>query len=181
MHVLGYSEMGIALLVILLIGVIVRAGIRAKKLSLRFRIKPLMTENKREFYGRLLTALPEYHVYPQVGFQAIVQPNSRRFANSYFREQALLKENHCDFLVCDKETLWVVAIISLDDPKSQKKTSAIETLLASTDYQSLHFCANNKPSILEIKAAFYNLPGMPQKESAQTFGADVLHLQSNSI
>ena len=147
--------------------------------NLKFRIKPLMTECKREFYGRLLTALPEYHIYPQVGFRAIIQPNSGRCSRSYRREMSAIKETHCDFIICDKDTLVVIALISLDDHKdTNQKNFPIEIMLASTGYQMLRFLADNKPSIREIKAAFYGLPGLREKDSLQILGADVLHLQS---
>jgi hypothetical protein len=34
--------------------------------------KPLMTANEREFFGRLARALPDYHVFPQVAFNALL-------------------------------------------------------------------------------------------------------------
>lgn len=122
--------------------------------GLRYRAKPLLTENEIEFFGRLLSALPDYHVFPQVAFRAIMAPYSRSSSKNYMKEFGSIGSKHCDFLICKKGNLVPIAIIELDDKThSAAKDKARDAMTASAGYKTLRFQSRDKPSIQEIKLA----------------------------
>ena len=122
--------------------------------GLRYRAKPLLTENETEFFERLLSALPDYHVFPQVAFRAIMAPYSRSSSKNYMKEFSSIGSKHCDFLICKKGNLMPVAIIELDDKThSATKDKIRDAMTASAGYKTIRFQSREKPTIHEIKIA----------------------------
>lgn len=143
-------------LLISLIGLIlfILIVLNSKSNRLRFRMKPLLTENEIEFYGRLLTALPNYHIFPQVALRAFIAPYSRSQSKTYLKEFNSIGSKHCDFLICDKETLRVITIIELDDKTHNVTKDKIrDSMTASAGFKTIRFQSREKPSIQEIKLA----------------------------
>ena len=134
------------------------SAFRPSQSGLRFRMKPVLTENETEFFGRLLDALPNYHVFPQVAFRAILAPCSPSRSQNYLKEFNSIGSKHCDFLVCEKGSLKVVAIVELDDrTHDRKKDMARDNITRSAGYNTIRFHSKNKPSLTEIKQAIKDI------------------------
>ena len=107
--------------------------------------KPLLTQNEREFFSRLLEALPDFHIFPQVAFRAILRPAANSGSKSYARQSGRIGAKHCDFLICN-EDLDVVAIIELDDRTHvAEKDAARDAMTASAGYRTIRYQSRAKP------------------------------------
>ena len=92
-----------------------------------FKYKPggnLFSEAERHFFLVLKQILSdEYEIFAKVRIADILTPDhalSRRNWNSAFYK---ISSKHFDYVLCDKETLAVVAVIELDDSShNQSKT-----------------------------------------------------------
>jgi hypothetical protein len=110
------------------------------------REKPLLTENEKEFYGRLLDAFPDCHVLPQVGMGALIQSEGGR-ARHRFAQKIV------DFVVCNTD-LDVIALIELDDrTHSEEKDYWRDKMTGAAGYVTYRFESRNKPSPREIRRA----------------------------
>jgi hypothetical protein len=52
------------------------AAKKGKGQTSTYRRRKLMTDNEEEFFGRLVIALPDHYVFPQVAMSAMLQPRS---------------------------------------------------------------------------------------------------------
>lgn len=103
----------------------------------RWSPKPLLTKNEQEFFKRMLTALPDHHVFPQVAFRAILQPTASSSSKAYSRQSGRIGAKHCDFLVCN-DKLEVIAIVELDDRTHvAEKDAARDAMTASAGFLSV--------------------------------------------
>ncbi|MER2511966.1 MAG: DUF2726 domain-containing protein [Nitrosomonas ureae] len=110
----------------------------------RWSPKPLLTRNEQEFFKRMLDALPDHHVFPQVAFRAILQPTARSSSKAYSRQSGRIGAKHCDFLVCN-EKLEVIAIVELDDRTHvAEKDAARDAMTASAGYRTLRYQSKAK-------------------------------------
>lgn len=140
---------------LLAIGIFMLYILTQGRSAIRFRMKPLLTENEMEFFGRLLTALPDYHVFPQVAFRAIMSPYSRSSSKNYAKEFSSIGSKHCDYLICSRDTLRVIAIIELDDKTHVASKDKIrDSMTKSAGYKTIRFESRNKPSVQQIKTLF---------------------------
>jgi hypothetical protein len=66
----------LAALVLFAVGaVLLRAAIKPAGMNnLAYRSCRLQTENEIEFFGRIIQAVPEYHVFVQVSMAALIEP-----------------------------------------------------------------------------------------------------------
>lgn len=110
------------------------------------RAKPILTKTEREFFNRLLNALPDYHVFPQVAFGAILKTTKAR---------GRFSQKITDFVVCDKDTLEILAIIELDDKTHNlQKDKARDAMLNAAGYRTIRFQCWRNPSEEEIASHF---------------------------
>ena len=79
------------------------------------RRKPLLTGNEAEFFYRLQRALPGFHVFPQVSFAAFLTDDGQLSRNAQWAVRARFDRKIADFVVCERGTLKVVALVELDD------------------------------------------------------------------
>ena len=127
--------------------------------------RQICSDNEREFFGRLVRALPEYHVFPQVAANALLRvasgtPKQRRHA-----ARNRFAQKHVDYVVCEKESLKVVAIIELDDrTHSSEKDKARDLMFAQAGYVTHRFESRRKPSEAEIAVLF--APSLPSAEAS---------------
>jgi hypothetical protein len=151
----GPPEFWSALVVLLLFAVaavLLRSG---KPWLERIQRKPLMTENEKSFFRTLQRALPGHQVFPQVSFAAFLTddgklPQQKRWAvrNRFDRKIA-------DFVVCDRNTMEIVAIVELDDrTHSAAKDRYRDELTKAAGYQTIRFQSRQKPTEAEIAALF---------------------------
>lgn len=119
-----------------------------------FAPKRLLTKNEEEFFRRLRQGLPDFYIFPQVAFRAIVRPDARSNTKAYTRQLAKIGTKHCDFLICN-ERLDVVAIVELDDRTHIAEKDRIrDALTAEAGYLTVRYESKIKPTIAEIADDF---------------------------
>lgn len=122
-----------------------------------FAPKRLLTKNEEEFFQRLRRALPDFYIFPQVAFRAIVRPTAKYDTKAHTRQLAKIGSKHCDFLICD-EQLNVLAIIELDDRTHVSDRDAVrDALTACAGYTTIRYESRIRPSVAEIQDDFAHL------------------------
>lgn len=118
-----------------------------------YKAKALLTENEKEFFSRLVEALPKHHVFPQVSLGALLQASAGN-RKEHFRIRATFSQKIADFVICDRD-LKVVAVVELDDrthnPANDAKRDA---MLNEAGYRTIRWHSRRKPDIAEIRKAF---------------------------
>jgi hypothetical protein len=121
----------------------------------RIQRKALLTPNETEFFQRLQRALPAYHVFPQVSFAAFLTDDGRLPRNARWSVRAKFDRKIADFVICERGSLKIVALIELDDrthsPSSDRRRDAITK---AAGYQTIRFQSKQKPAEAEIAALF---------------------------
>lgn len=126
---------------------------RSKSWLSHIHKKPLLTANEGEFFRRLKRALPAYEVFPQVSFAAILTDDGRLSANARWSVRAKFDRKICDFVICDRRTLDVVALVELDDRTHTASADRQRDAIAkAAGYQTIRFQSKQKPSEAEIAA-----------------------------
>lgn len=110
--------------------------------------KPLLTDNEKEFFGRLIEALPDFHVFPQVAMGAILMPAvSRQDRSNYYRIRGTFSQKIVDYVVCDK-AMNIVALIELDDrTHSTEKDERRDAMTKQAGYVVLRYNSKKKPPV----------------------------------
>jgi very-short-patch-repair endonuclease len=110
------------------------------------RAKRPLTEREQAMYFRLVQAMPDHVVMPQVAFSALLDAKSIGARNTFDRKTA-------DFVVCGKG-FEVTAVIELDDSSHKgrsKVDAAREGLLTKAGYRVVRF--NNVPNVEDARRA----------------------------
>ncbi|MDD2325005.1 MAG: DUF2726 domain-containing protein [Alphaproteobacteria bacterium] len=141
-----------ALLGLLFLGLILGKAKRARKprcAAFSFadlRRKPILTDHEKGFFPCLLDALPQYHVFPQVSLDAVMQPVAGLSNGAACSLRNSFSQKHPDFVICEKGSLKVVAIVELDDSwHDAKKDSERDIMLGAVKYPVLRFTDKDKP------------------------------------
>jgi hypothetical protein len=117
--------------------------------------KPLVTSNETEFFHRLQRALPSYWVFPQVSFAAFMTDDGKLAHNVRWSVRAKFDRKIADFVICERGSLRIVALIELDDrthdAAADRKRDA---LTKAAGYQTLRFQSNQKPTEAQIADLF---------------------------
>ncbi|MDP9127977.1 MAG: DUF2726 domain-containing protein [Pseudomonadota bacterium] len=117
--------------------------------------KPLLTANEAEFFRRLKRALPAYEVFPQVSFAAFITDDGRLSSNARWSVRAKFDRKISDFVVCDRHTLSVVALVELDDRTHRASADRQrDAITKAASYQTIRFQSKQKPTEAEIAALF---------------------------
>ena len=117
----------------------------------RLVAKTLMTPNEVEFFGRLVTALPGFHVFPQVAFGALITDDGKLSGKARWRLRASFDRKIVDYVLCDGN-MRVLALIELDDRLHDwYKDKGRDTLTASAGYVTVRFDSRGKPNTAEIR------------------------------
>jgi hypothetical protein len=125
------------------------------KYKLDVRATPILSDNEHEFFHRLTRALPDYHIFPQVSFGALLQPAKTKSRKDYFSNLCKFNQKRADFVVCAKETLKILAVIELDDVSHNvDKDSKRDEILTVAGYRTIRFQSRKKPSEAEIAEHF---------------------------
>lgn len=118
-----------------------------------YKKKNLLTENEKEFFGRLVQAFPDYHVFSQVAFGALLQPTVDYGGRDYYRIRGTFSQKIADFVVCD-QSLFVLAIIELDDrTHNAEKDAKRDAMLNQAGYKVVRWQSKNKPDVAAIRKA----------------------------
>jgi hypothetical protein len=115
--------------------------------------KNILTANEREFFYRLKRALPDYHIFPQVAFGAILDTpydTGRRYYRGRFSQKI------ADYVVCERLTMNIIAIVELDDrTHNLAKDRKRDAMLNNAGYRVVRFQSKSKPSESAI-ANYFN-------------------------
>ncbi len=118
----------------------------------QFRARPLMTDNEAEFFGRLVVALPEHYVFPQVAMSALLQ-SSAATARKAHGDRLRIAQQRVDYVVCDRGCN-VVAVVELDDrTHSAAKDRLRDGRLLQAGIRTVRFQSKSKPLPAAIREA----------------------------
>jgi hypothetical protein len=117
-----------------------------------YKPRKLMTDNELEFFGRLVKALPDHSIFPQVALSALIEASSgdKKIAHG---DRMRIAQQRVDYLVCDAGCA-VVAVVELDDrTHSKPKDELRDARLAQAGINVIRFQSRNKPTIETIRDA----------------------------
>jgi hypothetical protein len=121
----------------------------------RIRRKPLLTANEAEFFHRLQRALPGFQVFPQVSFAAFLTDDGTLSRKPQWAIRAKFDRKIADFVICDRQTLRVVAVVELDDrTHSAQADRQRDAITKAAGYHTIRYQSRQKPSQAEIAALF---------------------------
>jgi hypothetical protein len=146
----------VAAVVLLLAAPVVFLFLRGRKPWLaRLRRKPLLTPNEVEFLYRLQRALPRFHVFPQVSFAAFLTDDGQLSRNAQWAVRAKFDRKIADFVVCERGTFRIVAVVELDDRTHDARADRQrDAITRAAGYQTIRYQSRQKPSESEIAALF---------------------------
>lgn len=142
-----------------------QAWLKGRDQSSGYRSRALMTDNEVEFFGRLVAALPEHYIFPQVAMSALIEAKSSDNKKAH-SDRLRIAQQRVDYLVCDM-TCAVVAVVELDDrTHSASKDQVRDARLLQAGIRTVRFQSKNKPSINDLRAAILtNALFAPKKSS----------------
>lgn len=115
-----------------------------------YKSKPLMTDNEKEFYGRLVEALPDHHIFSQVALGALLQPNVKGNNRKYYSVRGTFAQKIADYVVCDKD-MKVLAVVELDDKThNNEKDGKRDSMLEQAGYKVVRWHSKKKPTTQQI-------------------------------
>ena len=86
------------------------------------QIGPLFTIAERSFYGVLEQAISqEYKIFGKVRVADVLKPNSKMNKSDWQSAFNKISAKHFDYVLCQKDTLNVVAVVELDDKSHNSK------------------------------------------------------------
>ena len=116
-----------------------------------YKSKPLLSANEREFYNRLLEALPDSRVLTQVALGALLLPNVGKSSKAYYRARASFSQKIADFVICNKD-MSVIAVIELDDrTHNTDRDSKRDRMLEQAGYKVIRWESKRKPTVEQIR------------------------------
>ena len=117
-----------------------------------YRRRKLMTENELEFFGRLVSALPDHYVFPQVAMSALIEAASSDRKKSH-GDRLRIAQQRADYIVCTR-SCDLVAVIELDDrTHSTTKDQLRDSRLEQAGIQTVRFQSRSKPTANAIRIA----------------------------
>jgi hypothetical protein len=121
----------------------------------RLQRKPLLTANEVEFFHRLQRALPGFHVFPQVSFGAFLTDDGQLSRNAQWAVRAKFDRKIADFVICERGTLKIMAVVELDDRTHDVSADRQrDAITKAAGYQTIRYQSRQKPSEAEIAALF---------------------------
>lgn len=121
----------------------------------RIRRKPLLTANEAEFFNRLQRALPAFHVFPRVSFAAFLTDDGKLPSKAQWAVRAKFDRTIEDFVICDRQTFRVVAVVELDDrTHTAQADRQRDAITKAAGYQTIRYQSRQKPPQAEIAALF---------------------------
>jgi hypothetical protein len=116
-----------------------------------YKQRKLMTDNEAEFFGRLVVALPEHYIFPQVAMSALLDTASgdKKIAHS---DRLRIAQQRVDYVVCTR-SCEVVAVVELDDKThSRAKDQLRDVRLQQAGIRTVRFQSREKPKVDAIRA-----------------------------
>lgn len=115
-----------------------------------YRRRKFMTDNEEEFFGRLVVALPDHYIFPQVAMSALLDTasNDKRTAHS---DRLRIALQRVDYVVSTRRC-EVVAVVELDDKThSRAKDELRDARLEQAGIRTVRFQARHKPKVEAIR------------------------------
>jgi hypothetical protein len=117
-----------------------------------YRPRKLMTDNEQEFFGRLVVALPDHYIFPQVAMSALIEAASSEKKTAH-SDRLKIAQQRADYVVCDKQC-EVVAVVELDDKThSRAKDTLRDSRLEQAGIRTVRFQSRSKPAVAALRAA----------------------------
>jgi Protein of unknown function (DUF2726) len=121
----------------------------------RIQSKALLTANETEFFHRLQRALPSYQVFPQISFAALLTDDGQLSGNARWSVRGRFDRKIADFVICERGSLKVLALIELDDRTHNVSADRQrDAITKAAGYLTFRFESKQKPSEAEIAALF---------------------------
>lgn len=117
-----------------------------------YRQRKLMTDNEEEFFGRLVVALPDHYIFPQVAMSALLDTASGNKKTAH-GDRLRIAQQRVDYVVCTKRC-EVVAVVELDDrTHSRAKDQLRDARLEQGRIRTVRFQSRAKPGIEALRTA----------------------------
>ena len=117
-----------------------------------YRARQLMTDNELEFFGRLVAALPDHYVFPQVAISALLEAASSDKKTSH-SDRLRIAQQRSDYIVCTR-SCDLVAVIELDDrTHSTTKDQLRDARFEQAGIRTVRFQSRSKPAANAIRLA----------------------------
>jgi hypothetical protein len=140
---------GCALLVVMLVLILVWTR------KPRYRRHTIMTDNEREFYGRLLAACPDCQIWPQVPILALARPDAKEGSRAFWTAFRRISNTRVDWAIV--RDMDVLAIVELDDRSHDaRKDAERDRILRSCGYRVVRFNSSRRPNPRQIHEAVFN-------------------------
>lgn len=139
-----------------IIALLLKAGVidvaAVRRLFQPYRARDLMTANERDMFARLVRALPDAYVFPQVAMGALITAAPSMGEAVARGVRSRFDRKIVDFVVVDRHTFDVVAIVELDDRTHEaERDAARDRITRGAGYKTLRFDSRKKPDIVEIR------------------------------
>lgn len=124
----------------------------------------LMSDSEQELFRRLIKALPDHFVFPQVAFsQFLYTAGGDQKEN--FGTMATVKQKVADFIVCSQR-FQMVAVIELDDAShNPEKDAKRDAVLKEAGLKPVRWHVSNKPDTARIRWDVLGLKDGPEAET----------------
>lgn len=122
-----------------------------------FKARGLMTPNEAEFFGRLVVALPDHYIFPQVAMSALIEAASgdKKKAHS---DRLKIAQQRVDYVICDK-SCKVIAVVELDDKThSAAKDQLRDARIQQAGLRTVRIQSKNRPDVEALRAAILPAP-----------------------
>lgn len=115
-----------------------------------FETMPIMTNSEVIFFKKLITALPEYHIFSQVQLSRIIEPSQEAQGDRAFWFNRICRQS-VDYVVVAQDCQTVLVAIELDDwthesKARQKQDDKKDKALASAGIAVVRFHAEKMPT-----------------------------------
>lgn len=141
-------------IVIFLLVVIVAllGAAKSRRMQGNYVARKLLTENEREFFGRLVCAMPDHYIFPQVAMSALLESSSRDKRQAY-SDHLRIAQHRVDYVICNSQC-DVIAVVELDDrTHSRSKDELRDQRLSQAGVRTVRFHSRNKPTAEVIRAS----------------------------
>jgi hypothetical protein len=155
----------VAIVLVALAIVLAQAWSKGATQAGAYKARPLMTDNEAEFFGRLVVALPDHYIFPQVSMSALIEAatSDNKKAHS---DRLRIAQQRVDYVVCDR-SCKVVAVVELDDrTHSRTKDQVRDARLQQAGHHTVRFQSKSKPSVDALRAAIF--PGRTVPEALRS-------------
>jgi hypothetical protein len=121
-----------------------------------YSMAAILSPTEIAFFNTLVQALPDYYVFPQVSFGALIK--AHKTANKTHQGvRNTFEKKRADYVIYTKE-LNPVAIIELDDKTHNKPRDDNRDLITKqAGYTTLRYNVTSKPSVAELSQAILKL------------------------